>query len=330
MERFGEREAIALLDRVLGAERGSGAEVGIGDDAAVIRAPAGRRLVWTVDVQVEHVHFERRWLSLEDVGWRSFQAAVSDLAAMGARPLAALSSLVLPPGFARTELARLARGQAAAARCAACPIVGGNLSRGSELGITTSVLGLAKRPLLRSGARAGEEIWLVGAIGLARAGLLLLERKLRARSPAERACLAAWRRPEALLSRGDGLVRRASSAVDVSDGLAQDVRHLARASGVKLVLEERLVRRALPAELEAVSARLGEDPLALALEGGEDYALLATGPKRLRPRWARKIGRVERGRGVSLERADGRRLVVRGGFDHLARTATTSSQRTAS
>ena len=85
------------------------------------------------DAQVEAVHFDRRWLSLEDIGFRSFQAAVSDLAAMGARPVAALSSLALPPALKDRELEAIVRGQAEAARDCDCPIVGGNLSKASEM-----------------------------------------------------------------------------------------------------------------------------------------------------------------------------------------------------
>ena len=107
------------------------------------------------NASVEGTHFERSLLALEDVGYRSFQAAASDLAAMAARPLAALSALTLPPGFSPEELAQLTRGQAAAARSCRCPIVGGNVARSEKLTLTTSVLGVARHPLTRSGAREG-------------------------------------------------------------------------------------------------------------------------------------------------------------------------------
>jgi thiamine-monophosphate kinase len=104
----------------------------------------------------------------------------------------------------------------------------------------------------------------------------------------------------------------------VSDGLAGDAGHLAEASGVGLVISEARLRKALPHALAGVAAELSRDPLELALFGGEDYALLATGPSRRRPRTAKVIGRVEAGRGISLETREGRRSLG-GGFDHFAR-----------
>ncbi len=319
---WGELEAIELLQAAL-APRGRGAagvELGIGDDAAVI-APTRGRMVWTVDASVEGVHFDRRWLTLEDVGYRSLNAAASDLAAMGARPIAALSALVLPAAISRRELAALGDGQAEAARDLGCPVVGGNVARGGELSVTTTVLGACAKPLLRSGARVGDELWLVGDVGLARAGFELL-RAGRQRRPgaAARACIAAWRRPRALLARGRALVGRAHAAIDVSDGLGGDARQLAASSGVRVVVDERALRAALPFALVEACARLDADPIALALAGGEDYALLATGAARRRPRWARAIGRVERGAGALLEPAvGGRARPLERGFDHLAR-----------
>jgi thiamine-monophosphate kinase len=312
-----ELEAIALLERLLGSRRARAIEVGIGDDAAVIRV-GKRRLVWTIDASIEGVHFDRRWLSLADVGWRSFQAAASDLAAMGARPIAALAGLVLPKGSSRHEISALGRGQADAARSLGCPLVGGNISRGGELGVTTTLLGEVSRPILRSGARPKDELWLVGDVGLARAGLELLRRRVRARSAAEKACIEAWRRPRALLAAGRRLHGRAHAALDVSDGLSGDAARLAAASGVRLILEESALRVALASALLTAARKLGRDPLALALAGGEDYALLAAGPKNRRPRGARPVGRIERGRGVFLEHAAGGRSSALGpGFDHL-------------
>jgi thiamine-monophosphate kinase len=271
------------------------------------------------------VHFDRRWLDLPDVGWRSFMAAASDLAAMAARPLAALSSLVLPRGTGARAITELGRGQAAAARALGCPVVGGNIARGSELSITTVVLGRAHRPLLRSGARVGDALWLLGDVGSARAGLLLLERaatkaairRTERAMPGATRCIAAWRRPRARIDQGLDLAGRAHSAIDVSDGLGGDAGHLARSSQVRIVIEERRLRPLLSRSLVAVSRALGVDPLDVAIRGGEDYALLATGPTRLRPASARAIGHVEAGAGVVLELRDGKTRSLGRGFDHL-------------
>jgi thiamine-monophosphate kinase len=314
----GEFQAIALIERVLGATRPSDVEVSIGDDAAVLALPRGERLIATVDACVDGVHFDRRWLALDDVGWRAFSAAASDLAAMAAHPVAALSSLVLPRSTSSADLRRLARGQAAAARALGCPIVGGNIARGGELSITTVVLGRAKRPLLRSGARAGDELWLVGDVGRARAGLVVLQRALRPSAAAQR-CVSAWRRPRALIDEGLALAGRAHAAIDVSDGLAGDAAHLAKSSGVRVVIDALLLERTLSPALRAACRLLALDPLDVALQGGEDYALLAAGPARRRPRFARVIGRVEESSGAMLQRADGGLTRLRGGFDHFRR-----------
>jgi len=290
--------------------------VGIGDDAAVL-GPLGRT-VWTVDTAVEHVHFERRWLSLAELGWRSFNAAASDVCAMGGTPVAALSSVIFPPRFRAAELTALARGQRAAARALGCEVVGGNLSRGAELSITTTVLGTVKRPLLRSGARVGDELWLCGKLGLAAAGLRLLQRGGRAEDAAARSALRAFRRPRAELAAGLLLASRAHAAIDISDGLAGDAAHLAEASRVRLVFDCATLEGSLTPALHSLAARLGVPALELALYGGEDYALLAAGPRRRRPEGASVVGRVLPGRGVWLLES-GRMRRAGAGFQHSSR-----------
>ncbi|HTQ08255.1 MAG TPA: thiamine-phosphate kinase [Polyangiaceae bacterium] len=317
--RFDEARAVALFSRAFGPGGARGVVRGIGDDAAVLAGSKGR-LVVTVDASVEGTHFRRELVSLADVGFRAFQAALSDLAAMGATPLAALSALTLPRGFSARELAALVRGQAEAARTARCPIVGGNVARAPVLSVTTTVLGRATRTLGRDGARPHDECWLVGDVGLAAAGFAWLERSGRRRpDAASRRCVRAWRRPSALVSRGVALLSRARAAIDVSDGLAGDATRLADASGCRLVLDEPALRGALDRALVVTAARLGRDALDFALYGGEDYALVAAGSGARRPSWARRIGWFERGAGGFLETAAGRRVRLGGGFDHLAR-----------
>jgi thiamine-monophosphate kinase len=315
----GEFELIAALAAELRPVRSRAVARGIGDDAAVLRMPRGRLLV-TVDDQVEGVHFDRRWLGWEDVGYRALQAAASDLAAMAALPLAAVASLHVPSGFPIEQLRQVARGQAEAARRLGCPVVGGNIARGPVLSITTTVLGQAAKPVLRSGAKSGDELWLIGDVGLARAGLLLHQQRLRVparlRSVAMHA-RAAWARPEARIAAGRKLRGRARAMIDVSDGLAGDVQHLAAASGVKAVLETKLLARLVSPDLADLADLLGEPGVALALNGGEDYALLCAGPRARRPAEAKVVGRIERGSGSELELESGQRLALGRGFDHL-------------
>ncbi len=317
MAALSERQLVRRLGERFGSAS-VGIQLGIGDDAAVLSAsaaaPAGASWVASVDASVQGVHFDLRYVTLEDVGYRAFQAAASDLAAMGAAPVGALSALVLPRGMSTAAVDELTIGQQAASVECGCPIVGGNISRGGELSITTTVLGRAERPLSRCGARPGEQVWLIGALGLAGAGLACL--RVGSTGDALGRCVQAWRRPRALIEPGLSLAGRASCAIDVSDGLAADAAQLARASGVRIVIDQSALRAALDPRLVEASRFLRRSPTHFALYGGEDYALLATGPPRERPAGAIPIGYVRRGSGAVLATGPHRTL-LRGGYDHL-------------
>jgi thiamine-monophosphate kinase len=306
-----ERARIARIAELLGGG-GEGVDVGIGDDAAVLSAPPGGKLVWTVDEQVEGVHFRREWLSWRDLGWRSFMAAASDLGAMGATPWCALSALVLPPDVDDAALEQLVEGQRAATQEVGAPIVGGNLSRGPVVSIATTLLGTCERAVTRSGARVGDGLWLAGRLGFAAAGLGALASG-RGGDLRLVDAVAAWRSPRALVAEGNALRSLANACVDVSDGLACDVGHLAEASGVAVVLDEAALR-GQPGLGEAAAA-LGRDELDLVLHGGEDYALVVASPAAI-PGF-RPIGACRAGRGVVLRSASGERGVEPRGFDHF-------------
>ena len=305
---------IALLRAALSGQADGRVLLGIGDDCAVL-APSAAPLVWTVDASVEGVHFRRDLLPLCDVGYRATMAAASDLAAMGAAPLGLLAALVLPAWCSDEDLAQIAAGQREAADALGTAVIGGNLSRGGELSLTTTAIGAAARPLTRAGARPGDALWMAGPVGLAAAGLSLLLRDPRAEGPA----VEAWRRPRARLAEGMRAGPIASAAIDVSDGLAQDAGHLATASGVGLVLDAGAL---ISAELHAAAAALGRDPLDLALHGGEDYALVAALPAGEAPAGFTRIGDVRAlGAGepaVALRREDGSIAALEErGFDHF-------------
>ncbi len=310
---------IAMLAHILGsglaAPRG-GVEVGIGDDAAVLATgtePAGgRHLVWTIDAQVEGVHFRRDLLSWGDVGWRSFMAAASDVAAMGATPWCALAALVLPGDVDDAALAEIARGQRDAADKIEAPLVGGNLSRGTTLSIATTLLGRCDRAVERRGARAGDGVWIAGRVGLAAAGLQALERRLADATWVD-AAVEAWRRPRALIADGLRMAAVAHAAVDVSDGLARDAGHLAAASGMCLVLDESSLL--VDAELDAAARALDQAPVDLALYGGEDYALVIASDTAI-PGF-RRIGEVRPGSGLRLRGGGGEIDIEPRGFDHF-------------
>lgn len=309
----------------------AGVRVGIGDDAAVLDAfAAGARasagvaadaLVWTIDVQVDGTHFKTDWVSWEDIGWRSFMAAASDLAAMGAKPVAALSALVLAPSVDDDALDALARGQAAAADVVGSPIVGGNLARGTETSITTTLLGRTQSPILRSGARAGDGLWLAGSVGLAAVGLELVEERMEdpcMQDDDTAACLSAWRRPIARIDDGRAMSGIAHAAIDVSDGLAHDAWQLAEASGVRIVLDVAAILEAGGEALFSGAAVVGRHPADFALHGGEDYALIAASAREL-PGFV-QIGTIEpfvEGARVHVKAARGTKPLEPRGFDHF-------------
>lgn len=310
--RSAEHARVVRLRSIFGEP--TGGTLGIGDDCA--RFLSTVPVVVSVDASVEDVHFRRAWMSLAEIGYRATMAALSDLAAMGAAPLGILSSLVLPPALLDEELYELAGGQRAAAEEAGTFVLGGNLARGSELSVTTTVFGAAAHAVPRGGARQGDGVFVCGRLGAAAAGLEAFLRNRREVGAQWEAVLRAFVRPRALLGEGRSAAALGATAmIDVSDGLAADGRHLAEASGVRLVLS----REALEPFVAALPRFDGFDPLAAVLSGGEDYALLFTLPSGVLPTAldARWVGTVVAGSpGVWLESA-GRQTELRGGFDHF-------------
>jgi thiamine-monophosphate kinase len=308
-----EFERIAQIRRRL-AVASADVLLGIGDDAALL-APSARAQAVSVDAQVEGVHFRRDLLSPADIGFRALAAAASDLAAMGARPRAAFVALVTPPALSEPDLYAIADGFAEAQRELACPVAGGNLASGGELSITTTVIGDAPdAPLVRSGARAGDALFVTGELGAAALGLSLLRARRPELAPA---CVARWRRPGSRIREGAALAGLASAAIDVSDGLLQDLGHLCEASGVGFELQ--LPRVPFAAQLERACAELAVDAHALALAGGEDYELLFTVPAGVKPPFGTHIGTATSASGIVLLDENGRRVQppARPGFDHF-------------
>jgi thiamine-monophosphate kinase len=264
---------------------------------------------------VEGVHFDRRFTP-GDVGWKALAVNLSDLAAMAARPLWGLVALAFPREEDPARVLGVARGVAACARRHGMAIVGGNVSRAPALSISITAVGAcAPRAFLtRAGARPGDVLLGSGTFGDAALGL----------EPGAAAALARrQRRPTPRIALGRALAGIAHAAIDVSDGVVQDLGHVAEASGVRAVLEaERLPRS--PAYRRR-AARLA-DPLAPALAGGEDYELLvAVPPGKVAAALAAAravrtplsvIGRFERGAGVRVLEG-GRARAVPSGHDHL-------------
>ncbi len=258
-----------LLDRLVERLPSAPGELWAGDDAAVVRPPAGPLLLAS-DVVVAGVHFDLSLVGVDDVGWKALAVNVSDLAAMGCRPTHALVSLTGP--LAEVDVELLFDGLCLAADIYGCPIVGGDLSAGPCLVVAVAVAGDGAgpgEPVRRSGARPGDVLFVTGPLGASAAGLALLRAGRAGEAPE---LVGAHRRPQARLA--EGMAARAAGAtamIDLSDGLAVDVRRLARASGVGVTLD------AVPVApgVELVDG----DAEALALGGGEDYELLFSAPE---------------------------------------------------
>jgi thiamine-monophosphate kinase len=318
----GEAALLSRLAAALGtAAAGPGVERGIGDDAAVLAPPAAGRLVATVDMVVEGQHFRLDGpgaSSAADVGWRALAVNLSDVAAMGARPLWALVSLGVPPGTPADRLEALYAGMAELAGPHGVAVVGGNLARvAGPLVVDVCLLGHAVRPLLRTGAQPGDRLLVTGCLGRAAAGRACAEAGLLASGglpEAEAAELdAARRRPVPRVEAGlrlanldPGLVR---AACDVSDGLAADAWRLC-AGGLGLVLWAEALP--IPPAVHLAAQRLGKDPLDWALHGGEDYELAVAVAAAAAPAVAEALAEVGLGaQAVGEFTADGRLRLAR-------------------
>lgn len=316
----GELGWIAEIARTVGRS-GGGRDVllGIGDDAALLRARPGEAVVVSTDAIVAGVHFDLATQSPRIAGARALLVSVSDLSAMGARPLGAVVAMTAPASLPLSVARGLLRGLVDASRASACPLVGGNMARGRDLSLALTVIGAAApaRALRRGAARAGDSIFVTGALGAASLAVA------RARVSGTRIAslpplrLAAGRAIGRLAGRG--------ACIDLSDGLLADLRHVLDASAVGARIDARSVPRA--PGLDRAAARAGLDPLDLVLGGGEDYELLFT----LRPGappvaalsrrldvQVTRIGVVEARRGLRLEGLPARRRgALREGWSHF-------------
>lgn len=274
---LGEDGVIALVRDALGRP-GPRVLQGAGDDCAVVAWGAGSVLLFTTDTMVQDVHFKFEWSSPYQVGWKAVAAAVSDIGAMGGRPVAAVSAVGLTGTEKQSTLRELARGMAAAGRALNCDIVGGDTVRSpNALTITISVVGEAARDavIMRKGAKPGDVILVAGDVGASAAGLAVLRGKSKAElGAAERRVVRAHVAPEPPLAAGRvaAAAGGVTAMMDLSDGLAADLPRLCARSrvGARVRIADLPVSR----ETRRVCKKLGLDPAALALTGGEDYALL--------------------------------------------------------
>lgn len=283
---------------------------GVGDDAGAVDIPPGETVLVSTDVTTDGIHFRRGWLTPAEIGYRATTAALSDLAAMAATPRGLVVALTLPSEW-RADADRIADGIARAARNADTVVVGGDVSDGATLSLAVTVIGSTARPLSRAGARPGDAIWVTGRLGGPACALRALESgtapdpaaRERFATPHARIREAAW-----LLAHG------ATAAIDISDGLASDLGHVAAASGVQVTLD-----------LDAIPAFPGASPHDVAA-GGEEYELAVAAPasidaaafERTFGLPLTRVGAVHRGAAGVEARRRGLVVPLPRGFDHFA------------
>jgi thiamine-monophosphate kinase len=295
-----ETGEFGLIARIVARlDAGPATLLGPGDDGAVVAAPDGR-VVASTDVLVEGRHFRRDWSSATDIGHRAAAANLADIAAMGAKPTALLVALCVPGDLAASWAEELADGLSAEAALVGASVVGGDMSASPTLTIAVTVLGdlQGQAPVVRSGAQPGDLIGLAGRVGYAAAGYTVLSRGFRT----PKMLVEAYRRPSVPYDQGPAAARAgATSMIDVSDGLLQDLGHLATASVVGIdVHTDNFV---VPDQMRDAAAALGVDPYVWLLAGGDDHALVATFPPGVGlPEGWLPIGAVHEGTGVTVDR----------------------------
>jgi thiamine-monophosphate kinase len=314
---IGERLADVSRERLL---------VGIGDDAAVWQPSRNNRSVITTDALVEGVHFTRETMRAQDVGHRALAANLSDVAAMGARPVLATIALGFPHGTDPAWILACYDGIAALAKGTRCAIAGGDITSSPAILLAITVIGEVRASNLktRDGARPGDVLAVTGPLGASHAGLRVAKGDgALAADPAAAAVLVAFRTPEPRLREGRwlGASRHVRALMDCSDGLSTDLTRLCAASGVAATIE------AIPVHEDArrIAELAGDDPERYALDGGEDFELLVAIERRAFPHLANRfrvrfgrelvrIGTVSEGTGVRLTNGI---PIAPSGWDHV-------------
>jgi thiamine-monophosphate kinase len=319
-----ELEIIAKLQRRFGKVSPS-VEIGIGDDAAVVASGGGMRWALTTDALVEGVHFDMSRCTPRQLGYKSLAVNLSDLAAMGALPRHVLVALALPPTVAEEVVDGIFDGIAALAGEHRVSVVGGNITRSPVLAVTITALGELSGPALeRGGGRPGDRLMITGDVGSSAIGHQLLASGRTGFDDLERDLVRRHLEPEPRVAAGQALRLIASAGIDISDGLAQDAGHLARASRCGARIE--LARLPLSPAYHGLTRHL-DDPWLPALAGGEDYELLlAVPPERVRTAGhaasaagvvLHEIGELVQGSGVVVIDEAGAERPAPAGWEHF-------------
>lgn len=323
MQKLTEFELIARYFAGIGPADANTLNLGIGDDCALLTVPAGQQLALSIDTLVAGRHFPNS-AGAYDIARRALAVSVSDLAAMGASPLAFTLAISLPDTDSRW-LEEFSRGLRQAADEYAIPLIGGDTTQG-PLTITVQVHGSVAiaKALQRSGARPGDGIYVSGCLGDAAAALQVLEQQLVVSECQQAYLLERFYGPRAQLELGQALLCVASAAIDVSDGLVADLQHITTASQVAACIDSE--RLPLSEVLQAVLPKA--QAIGCALSGGDDYELCFTAAANQHQRLMQlsqqlaipitRVGRIDSGEGVQCVDGAGKPLLLdRTGYQHF-------------
>jgi len=334
--KFNEIGEFGFIDSIKGrcAIPTQGVIKGIGDDCAVMSAPQGRVLLYTTDMLVQDIHFMIERIPFYQLGRKAIAVNLSDIAAMGGRPLVALISLAIPAETEVEAIHEFYRGMRDICEQYNLFIGGGDtVASPDKLVINVSVIGDAKKNevLYRSGAGPGEMIYLAGPVGDSAAGLKILTNEIAPPEGMRDYFIKAHNDPAPLVETGEIIAASglASAMIDLSDGLLSDLGHICEESKVGALLFAEKIP--ISPELTMLAGSAGFDPLELALSGGEDYQLVFTVPMEheqgihklfkdhhLHPPY--HIGEIGQGPGIRMKRSDGSLAELQPmGFNHFNR-----------
>jgi thiamine-monophosphate kinase len=305
-----EAGLIAQLRDLFHTSFQTGVEIGIGDDAAVVLA-SNKKLVATVDMAVEDIHFKREWSTPFQIGAKLTTANLADIFAMGATPKYLLVAAAITEVNNSQTVSELAKGIRSVADKFEVAVIGGDLSRAEKMSLSITALGeISEKPITRSGAKVGDIVYVSALPGLSAAGLAILTRGL----DRPRYVVEAHLNPK--LSAPNKLIQVATSMCDISDGLFTDASHIASASTVRINLSKnKLISGSDFKDLAELAVELGEQVFDWILTGGEDHFFLATvDPKNASDEIGLEIGVIEAGGGEVL--LDGEKI-QKAGYQHF-------------
>ena len=320
----GEFGLIELIAKTVGKSGGDKLLIGIGDDAACWRAEGLQ--IATIDTLIEDIHFNFKNITWRELGWKSMAVNLSDIAAMGGRPLYALVSLGIPGDTETESVIDLYKGMIDLAKQFEVRIIGGDTVGSPVTAITLTIIGEAvdeDRILKRSAAKPGDVIAVTGNLGASAAGLAMMQRKLTFDKKTEATLREALFKPTPRINEGQVLAKNAvKAAIDVSDGLLGDLEKICFASGVGA----KLYSDRIPIH-PAVVKSFGNEAIKLALTGGEDYELIFTAPQKIVNVIKRElacpvtvVGEIVKSKGVEVLDEDGNEYSFNtAGWDHFAK-----------